>query len=122
MPRLRRKSKRRSRIRIQDLNMPERVALTNHCPTLGGLGGAFKTIEDVESFYEDHKHLFETCTCEDGKQRGRWCERSSFCQRKPGNRPWVVWKFELGFDEVPENQAQVLEEIGALEPGEKRAI
>ena len=90
MPRLRRKSKARRRIRIQDLNCSEIVALPNHCPGMGGWCGAFKTIEDVESFYEDNKHLFGPCTCEGYKQRHRFCERHTFCQRKPGTRHWPV--------------------------------
>jgi len=34
----------------------------------------------------------------------------------------VVWRFDLSFEEVPENQLRVLEELGALEPGEKQEI
>ena len=102
--------------------MPEMLALTTFWePKKSGLSGAFKTIEDVESFYEGHKDLFEPCTCEGGTQRSGWCERHSFCQKKPGTRLWVVWKFEFGFDRRPKGQVLVLEQIGELEPGEKQA-
>ncbi len=88
-------------------------------PPLRQIYGAFRTIEDVEGFYEDHREMFTRCSCENPNNR---CDRHSFCRRKPGRRPWVVWRFDLGFDQVPENQSRVLEELGAFYPGEKQEI
>ncbi len=118
MPRLRRRRKQRSTIRLDDLLIDELLDLASFYPwrpPSPGYPAALRTLEDVESFYWQYRHRFNVCygpPCDE--------DHAIFCC-KPGERPWIWWRFEAGYDEVPDDQVSELKALRALRPGEKRA-
>jgi len=74
-------------------------------------------VEDVESFYFQYRHHFRVCYDRNSCGEDYHC---LFCS-KPGSRPWIWWKFEAGYDEVPKDQLRDLSRLRALVPGEKQA-
>ena len=119
MPRLRRRRKIRSTIRLEDLLIDEMLDLAGSHPwqpPRTELDGVLRSIQDVEDFYYQHRYRFRVC-------HGRPCDEDHhelFCSL-PGTRPWVWWKFEAGYDQVPSDQVKALKALRALQPGEKRA-
>ena len=118
MPRLRRRQKQRSSIRLEDLTIDELLDLGSGYPWRPPINelGVLRTIEDVEDFFLQYRYRFHVC-------QGHPCDEDYdeiFCS-KPGERPWIWWRFEAGYDEVPDDQVSELKALRALRPGEKRA-